>query len=179
MTSAVPFLLFFSALCSSSSFRFDRVWRMSRLDGTAEPVSRDQILRRERGQGNIHFPCSADHEQDWQPYSVDTYSAIPDGPYILGHEPLCPLHHNVVPHAPVPRQYFPAPLDAKHPSVCLHTSKSILARPCRRVRGSQVVWVGGHRHAKDRTSPKETLRPHGSLDALPAGLLEGVVLGLG
>ena len=32
---------------------------MSRLtrDGTAEPDSRDQILRRERGQGNIHFPC--------------------------------------------------------------------------------------------------------------------------
>ena len=43
-------------------------------DGTAEPVSRDQILRRrERGQGNIHFPCSADHEQDWQPYPVDPY----------------------------------------------------------------------------------------------------------
>ena len=36
-------------------------------DGTAEPVSRDQNLRRERGQGNIHFPCSADHEEDWQP----------------------------------------------------------------------------------------------------------------
>ena len=35
---------------------------MSRLtrDETAEPVSRDQVLRREhRGQGNIHFPsCS-------------------------------------------------------------------------------------------------------------------------
>ena len=46
-----------------------REWRMSRLtrDGTAEPVSRDQILRYERGQGNIHFLCSADHEQDWQP----------------------------------------------------------------------------------------------------------------
>ena len=31
---------------------------MSRLarDGTAKPVSRDQILRRGRGQGNIHFP---------------------------------------------------------------------------------------------------------------------------
>ena len=43
---------------------------MGRLtrDGTAETVSRDQILRRERGQGNIHFLCSADHEQDWQPY---------------------------------------------------------------------------------------------------------------
>ena len=24
-------------------------------DGTAEPISRDQILRRKRGQGNIHF----------------------------------------------------------------------------------------------------------------------------
>ena len=31
-------------------------------DETAEPVSRDQILRREMGQGNIHFPCSADHD---------------------------------------------------------------------------------------------------------------------
>ena len=49
---------------------------MSRLtrDGTAEPVSRDQILRRERGQGNIHFFCSVDHEQDWQPYPVNPYS---------------------------------------------------------------------------------------------------------
>ena len=49
---------------------------MSRLtrDGTAETVSRDHILRQERGQGNIHFPYSADHEQDWQPYPVDPYS---------------------------------------------------------------------------------------------------------
>ena len=39
---------------------------MNRLtrDGAAEPVSRDQILRRERGQGNINFPCPADPEQD-------------------------------------------------------------------------------------------------------------------
>ena len=39
---------------------------MSRLvrDGTAEPVSRDQVFRHERGQGNIHFSCSADHVQD-------------------------------------------------------------------------------------------------------------------
>ena len=53
---------------------------MNRLtrDGTAEPVSRDQILRHVRGQGNIYFPCSADHEQDWQPYPVDSYSAISD-----------------------------------------------------------------------------------------------------
>ena len=55
--------------------RFSLSMEMCRLtrDGTAEPVSRDQILRRERGQGNIHFPCSADHEQDWQPYPVDPY----------------------------------------------------------------------------------------------------------
>ena len=46
---------------------------MSRLtrDGTGEPVSRDQILTRERGQGNIHFPFSVDHVQDWDPYLVD------------------------------------------------------------------------------------------------------------
>ena len=43
-------------------------------DGTAESVSRDQIFRRERGQGNIIFPCSADLKQDWQPYPVDPYS---------------------------------------------------------------------------------------------------------
>ena len=53
----------------------DSVWsmEMSKLtrDGTAEPVSRDQILRRERGQRKVHFPCSAaDHEQDWQPCPV-------------------------------------------------------------------------------------------------------------
>ena len=48
---------------------------MSRLtwDGTAESVSRDQIFRRECGQGNILCACSDDHEQDWQPYSVDPY----------------------------------------------------------------------------------------------------------
>ena len=43
-------------------------------DGTAEPVSRDKIFRRERGQENIIFLCSADHVQDWQPYPVDPYS---------------------------------------------------------------------------------------------------------
>ena len=59
---------------------------MSRLtrDGTAEAVSRDQMLRRERGQGNIHFPCSADHGQDWQPYPVDPYSCyMCDHTYII------------------------------------------------------------------------------------------------
>ena len=68
---------------------------MSRLtrDGTAEPVSRDPFLRHARGQGNIHFPCSADHEQDWQPYSVDPYSAICDDhtyihTYILSPPPI-------------------------------------------------------------------------------------------
>ena len=53
---------------------------MSRLtrDGTAEPVSRDQIHRRKRRQGSTDFPCSADHEQDCQPYPVDPYSAMSD-----------------------------------------------------------------------------------------------------
>ena len=39
---------------------------MSRLtrDGTAETVSQAQILR-ERGQGNLHFPWSIDHKQNF------------------------------------------------------------------------------------------------------------------
>ena len=55
---------------------FSLSMEMSRLtrDGTAEPVSRDQILRHERGQVNILFSYSADHVQDWQPYPVDPYS---------------------------------------------------------------------------------------------------------
>ena len=49
---------------------------MTRLtrDGTAEAVPIDQIITRERGQGNINILCSADHGQDWQPYPVDLYS---------------------------------------------------------------------------------------------------------
>ena len=40
-------------------------WRIIKLtqDRTAGAVLRDQILRRERGQENIHFPRSADHEE--------------------------------------------------------------------------------------------------------------------
>ena len=61
---------------------------MSRLtrDGTAEPISQDQILRRERAQGTFHFPCLADHGQDWQPYPIDPYSCyMCDHTYILSH----------------------------------------------------------------------------------------------
>ena len=43
---------------------------------SAELVSRDQILRRQRGQGNVNFPCSADHEQDWHPYPVDPCACV-------------------------------------------------------------------------------------------------------
>ena len=59
--------------------------KMSRLtrDKTAEPVSRDQILKRERGQGNFVFPCSSgDHVQDWQPYPVYPYYCYR---YMCGH----------------------------------------------------------------------------------------------
>ena len=57
------------AFTSEVFTRFSLWWQ----DGTAGPVSLDQILGRERGQGNIHFPRSADHEQVWQPYPVDPY----------------------------------------------------------------------------------------------------------
>ena len=53
---------------------------MSRLtrDGAAEPVSRDPISQARTGTGEYYFPCSADPEQDWQPYAVDPHSAICD-----------------------------------------------------------------------------------------------------
>ena len=35
-----------------------------RADAGRDAVSRDQILRRERGKGNIYFPFSADDKQD-------------------------------------------------------------------------------------------------------------------
>ena len=62
------------------STRLSLSMKISRLtrDGTAEPISRDRILRRERRQGNVHFPCSADDEQDWQPYPVDPPLTICD-----------------------------------------------------------------------------------------------------
>ena len=49
-----------------SKTRFSLSMGMCRVkrDGTAESVSRDQILRHERGQGNIHFSCSTYHVQD-------------------------------------------------------------------------------------------------------------------
>ena len=42
------------------------------------------VPRRERGQGNIYFPCSADQVQDWQPYPVGPYSCyMCDHTYII------------------------------------------------------------------------------------------------
>ena len=52
----------------STRFSLSMEMRWLTQDGTPEHVPRDQILRRERKQGNIHFPCSAEHEEDWQPY---------------------------------------------------------------------------------------------------------------
>ena len=65
------------------STRFSLSMEISRLtrDGTAKPVSRDHILRRERGQGNIHSLYSTDQEQVWQSYPVDPYTD--DFTYIL------------------------------------------------------------------------------------------------
>jgi len=41
-------------------------------EGTAEPVSRDQVLRQARtGTGKFIFPSTGDHQQDGQPYKVN------------------------------------------------------------------------------------------------------------
>ena len=57
---------------------------MSRLtqDGTAKPVPRDHILRRERarrGRKISIFPVQLITSRFWQPYSVDPYSVICNG----------------------------------------------------------------------------------------------------
>ena len=82
---------------------------MSRLTrvGTTESVSRDQILRRGRGQGIVHFPCSAiiaDREQDWQPcpvvmvihinklYIIHTAAAVVTHICIYSSEPCTNVH---------------------------------------------------------------------------------------
>ena len=44
------------------------------LDGTVEPVPRDEILIRERRQETLHFLCVVDHEQDCQPDPIGLYS---------------------------------------------------------------------------------------------------------
>ena len=82
------------------STRFSLSMEMGRLtrDGTAESVSRDQILRHERGQGSIHFFCSADYVQDWQPHPVDPYSC-----YMCDH--TCVTIHNAAGTSNIPTSY--------------------------------------------------------------------------
>ena len=60
---------------------------MSRLtrDGTAEPISRNQILRHKRGQEKNISSCWADHEQDRELYPVDPYPAICDDHTFIQH----------------------------------------------------------------------------------------------
>ena len=83
--------------CATQRFSLSMEMSGSTRDHTAEPVSRDQILRCEWGQGNIYFPCSADHEQDWQPSPVDPYScySLCDGHitsiYIIRYRGFCIL----------------------------------------------------------------------------------------
>ena len=58
------------------STRFNLSMEMNRLtrDRTIEPVSRDQLIRCERGRERTDVPCSADDKQDLQPYPIDPYS---------------------------------------------------------------------------------------------------------
>ena len=52
----------------------DGEWAGWRGTGRLNPSR--ETLRHVRGQGNTIFPCSTGHEQDWQLYPVDPYSAI-------------------------------------------------------------------------------------------------------
>ena len=54
--------------------------------GTGRPKpSRKTKFSVAKGQGNNHFPSSAGHEQDWQPYPIDIYFAI----YVMSMQQGC------------------------------------------------------------------------------------------
>ena len=68
---------------------------IKKKQGKLNPLSRGLYnIQLGHGQGNISFPCSADHEQDWRPYPVDPYSAIcDDHTYIHTYiAPWCQYH---------------------------------------------------------------------------------------
>ena len=68
----------------STGFSLSMEIKQTGAGRVAEPVSRDEMVRREREKENTHFPCPANLEQDWQPCPVDPFSAICDGhAYIL------------------------------------------------------------------------------------------------
>ena len=67
------------------------------------------------------FPCSADHEQDWQPYPADLYSVICDDHTYI-HNRYC----NVYPQLP--------PVIGSPRGCCGHASGISLPRP---------LWFGG------------------------------------
>ena len=60
-------------------------------DRTTEHVSRDQALKHEQEQGEVHFPCSADHGLDWQPYPVGPCSAESAGHTYIHIQPDIPF----------------------------------------------------------------------------------------
>ena len=64
---------------------------MSRLtrDGTAEPVSRDQFLRHERGQEIFIFPVQLTTCRTLQPYPVDPYVRTYDVHVVRRYFPPC------------------------------------------------------------------------------------------
>ena len=131
---------------------------MSRLtrDGTAEPVSRDQILRHARGQENIRFPCSADHKQDWQPYPVDPYSA------------MCDDHTYIY---------------AKRPDVALYTVGPLFLLPIPssphcplKVSEYVSLWQSPVAHSDERPRPQKSSRTQRCLNTLAPSYLKGTVV---
>ena len=57
---------------------FSLSMEMSRLTRDGNPSRETEFSDAYAGKGNIHFPCVADHVQDWQPYPADPYSCFID-----------------------------------------------------------------------------------------------------
>ena len=134
---------------------------MSRLtwDGTAEPVSRDQILRHARGQGDIFFPVQL------------TTSRIGN---------LTRLIHTLL-HVMTIHTYIHA--YAKRSDVALYTIRSLflLSTPSsphctRKVSEHDSLWQPPAAHSDERPRPQKSSRAQHCLNALTPGYLKSTVV---
>ena len=113
----------------SVSTKFSLSMEMSRLrrDETVKPLSRDQILRRERGHGNLHFFCSATSRTGNLTRLILTF-AIYDG-------------HTFTSHFPNGQGYYVL-IRSAYVRYCLHFST--------------MVCVVARNHVEGKTSTKPT-----------------------
>ena len=128
-------------------------------------LARDQILRRERGQGNIHFYCTADHVQDWKPYSVDPFSC-----YMCGYTYIHTYVHTLV-HITRKRRHLQSNRkrnkNKKGPGICYLTADSLKAEKTKQRPEKGEMESANQKHLEDNYGKRT------STSALALGAIRG------